>query len=203
MQFDGNSRSNEQNKRIQETKTPTGHRTYPVQSQTFRFLHGFLPADGAIRRQHQRRHLPAATQHPHFLEIHIFVGLLEEPEAAAAANVQIRIGKHKARHGMNRPSRINRPKFDDYGRRGFDRSPWKTNRDWGGPRSGRERGGRGGVRETKAHLRFSSAVALGFVRSSLLSVRLVTGPPIGDRKRRRNDAWPTTSGTTVGMTRYD
>ncbi|THU64303.1 hypothetical protein C4D60_Mb01t25030 [Musa balbisiana] len=27
----------------------------------------------------------------------------------------------------------------------FDRSPWKTNRDWGGPRSGRERGGRGGA----------------------------------------------------------
>lgn len=59
------------------------------------------------------------------------------------------------------------------------------------------------MRETKAHLRFSSAVALGFVRSSLSSIRLVTGPPLGDRKRGRNDAWPTTSDTTIGMTRYD
>lgn len=130
-------------------------------------------------------------------------GFLRNPRQPQQPTSKSESGSTKPDMGWTVPSRINRPKFDDYGRRGFDRSPWKTNRDWGGPRSGRERGGRGGVRETKAHLRFSSAVALGFVRSSLLSVRLVTGPPIGDRKRRRNDAWPTTSGTTVGMTRYD
>lgn len=100
---------------------------YLTQSQMLRFFHRLFPANRPILSRHIRRCLSHGQiiEHSQFLGVRI---LLEESQAAAAANVQIEIGNQEARHGR-RLWKVEIKKFETATQEGpADPSSSKSNR---------------------------------------------------------------------------